>query len=89
MPLRIPDTIQPLREVRVQRRMTQAELARALHVPQQTISHLERSGARLTRRRLALLCRVLNTKPEQLFTRTVLVELERRVREAASAVLTK
>ena len=82
MPLKPkPQGLQPLQRVRIHRRMTQGELADATGVWREMISYLETGVRRPTRLLLARLCRALDAKPEQLFTKDVLDEL----REEATA----
>ena len=86
MPLKpAPPTLQPLQEVRIERRLTQHELARILRCDQQTVSRLGVGFMPPTRKQLAMLCHTFHVKPEALFKVEVLREVERRVRTPIDA----
>lgn len=81
MPLKArPEGLQPLQQVRIARRITQAELAEAIGERQPLISMLETGVQIPTRVQLARICKKLEAKPEALFTAPVLDELERRMK---------
>lgn len=81
MPLKPrPEGMQPLQQFRIQRGVTQTELAHKIGERQPLISMLETGMQMPTRLFLARLCKVLQAKPEDLFTKPVLDELERRMK---------
>lgn len=84
MPLKPPPPgLQPLRDVRVRALLAQRDLAERIDERQDVISRLETGLLVPTAQQLARLCKVLKAKPIELFSRTVLAEVERRTKVSA------
>ena len=87
MPLKTPEEgVQPIKAFRRwKRNLRQDEVADAIDIGAPEYSRIE-NGIRLpTVHQYDELCRLLKAKPEQLFSRHVIAEMEERRRRAATA----